>query len=129
VSSAATGYRAPVSSTWWLRKRSYFIYMLRDFSPIPITLWLIWLLVEIWRLRSGPAGYRPHASIAFVVFSAICLLFALLHSITFLSLSGVVLRVRLGSRALRPALVTGVMFAIWLGATIVIGAALIGLGR
>ena len=126
---ATTGYRPPVSRTWWLRKRSYLIYMLRDFSPVPITLWLIWLLVELWRLRSGPAGYRPHMSAAFVVFSAVCLLFALLHSVTFLSLSGVVMRVRLGSRSVKPALVTATMFGVWIGASVVVGGLLMWLAR
>ncbi len=122
-------YRPSLSNTWWLRNRRYFLVMLRDFTPVPIGLWLIWLLVVISRLRAGPSGFQPPASPWFVGFSLVCLACALLHSVTWLQLSGVILRVPLGERTLEPKLVTMVNFVIWIGATVVIGAILVWLGR
>ncbi len=129
MKTAPATYRPSLSSTWWLRNRRYFLFMLRDFTPVPITLWLVWLLVEIARLRAGPAAFQPSRSPWFVAFSLVCLAFALLHSFTWLKLSGVILRVPLGERTLAPRLVTAANFVIWGGATIVIGALLIWLGR
>jgi len=129
MKAAPATYRAPLSGTWWLRNRRYFLFMLRDFTPVPITLWLIWLLVAVSRLRGGAAGFHPSRSPRFVAFSLVCLAFALLHSVTWLKLSGVILRIPVGERSLAPRIVTALNFAIWGGATIVIGALLIWLGR
>jgi fumarate reductase subunit C len=118
-------YRQPMPATWWLRNRRYLLYMARDFSPLPFSLWLIWFLVEINNLKAGPSGYHAHLSPAFVVFSAICFLFALLHSVTFLNLSGVILRIPVGERVVSPALVRAANFGIWIVASVVIAAGLV----
>jgi fumarate reductase subunit C len=116
-------------SGWWVRRRHYFLYMVREFTALPLALWLLWLLVEIKRAGDGPAGYSPHSSTAFVVFSVICLAFSLYHSITFLRLSGVIIRIKLLDRQLPSMLITASMFAMWALASIVIAAVLIGFGR
>jgi fumarate reductase subunit C len=122
-------YRRPLPYDWWLRNHRYLLYMLRDFSPVPFSLWLLWWLVEISRLKAGPAGYHPHAGPGFVAFSVICLLFALLHSVTFLNLSGVILRIPLGERILSPQLIRGANFGLWAAASALIIAGLIYLAR
>lgn len=125
-------YRPRLPSTWWLRHRRYFMFMLRDFSVVPLTLWLISLLLEIARVGEGTsrtgAGYYAYASPRYALFSVVALAFALLHSITWLSFSGLILRVPLGERDLDPRLVTGANFVLWIGASVVIGALLILLG-
>ena len=41
---------------WWMRKRHYFLYVVREFTALPLAIWLLWLLVEIKRAGDGPAG-------------------------------------------------------------------------
>lgn len=129
MKSAPAGYRPALSRTWWLRNRRYFLFMLRDFTPVPIALWLIWLLVKISEVREGAGEFEPSASPWLVPLSIVALAFALLHSVTWLKLSGVILRVPLGERTVDPWLITAVNFAIWVGATVVVGALLVWLGR
>ncbi len=124
-----SGYRPSLGNTWWLRNRRYFLVMVRDFTPVPIALWLIWLLLQISRLRAGASGFQASGSPRFVVFSLVCLAAALLHSVTWLQLSGVILRVPMGARDLDPKLVTAANFVLWGVATVVIGGLLIWLGR
>jgi fumarate reductase subunit C len=114
---------------WWTRNRRYFLYVVREFTAVPMALWLLWLLVEIKRAGAGPAGYVPHGSVAFVIFSVVCLLFALYHSVTFLSLAGVILHPKVLGRPVPPRLVVLAMFGQWALASIVIGAVLIWFGR
>jgi fumarate reductase subunit C len=121
-------YRRPVPATWWLRNRRYVLYMLRDFSPVPFALWLIWFLVEIARLRSGPAGYHPHVSPLFIAFSIVAFAFALLHSVTFLMLSGVVLSIPIGGWRPSPSIIRAFNFGIWAIVSAVIVAGYIYLG-
>jgi fumarate reductase subunit C len=125
-------YRRPLPLNWWLKNRRYFLFMVREFTALPISLWLISLLMEISRVGRGPtgtnAGYYPYTSPAFVVFSLICFVFAVYHSVTWLAISGLILRVPMGERDLPPGLVTGANYVLWVVATIVIGGLLIVLG-
>ena len=114
---------------WWTQNGRYFWYMVREFTSLPLALWLIWFLLEIQRAQGGAKGYTPHSSLAFVVFSVICLLFALYHSFTFLSLAGVIIHLKVIDKPVPSRLIVGIMFFAWLVATIVIGAVLIGFGR
>ena len=127
--TATKTYRAPMGAGWWTRKRHYFLYMVREFTALPLALWLLWLLYEIQRASRGPAGYYPPRSTAFVIFSVICLGFALYHSITFLSLAGVIIHLKVIDRPVPPRAIVVLMFGVWLVASIVIGAVLIGFGR
>src|SRR6202795_3469532 len=72
-------YRWSMPSTWWTSNRHYFFYVVREFTALPLALWLLWLLVEIKRAGDGPAKYSPHSSTAFVIFSVVVLLFSLYH--------------------------------------------------
>jgi fumarate reductase subunit C len=122
-------YRWSMPSTWWTRNRHYFFYVVREFTALPLALWLLWLLVEIKRAGDGPAKYSPHSSTPFVIFSVVVLLFSLYHSVTFLSLSGLIIRVKILDKQIPERMVTAGMFGIWAVASIVIAAVLIGFGR
>jgi len=116
-------------STWWTRNRRYFMYVVRELTALPLAVWLLWLLIEIKRAGDGPAGYRPHGSTAFVVFSVVALLFALYHSVTFLSLAGVIIHLKVLDKPVPPRAIVLTMFGLWLLASVVIGAVLIGFAR
>jgi fumarate reductase subunit C len=119
-------YRRPMAANWWTRRRNYFLYVVREFTALPLALWLLWFLWEVQRAQVGT--YHPPASIAFVVFSVIVLLFALYHSITFLSLAGSILHFRIFDKPVPSRLVVLAQFAIWAVASAVVAAVLIGLG-
>ncbi|HEV2034999.1 MAG TPA: hypothetical protein VGU71_12515 [Candidatus Dormibacteraeota bacterium] len=127
--AATRTYRPAMGLGWWLRKSHYFWYMVREFTALPLALWLLWFLVEIQRAGAGAKGYAPHNSTAFVVFSFVCLLFALYHSVTFLSLAGVILHFKVLDKPVPSRLVVASQFGIWFVASIVIGTVLIGFGR
>jgi fumarate reductase subunit C len=122
-------YEPAMGAGWWTRKRHYFLYMVREFTALPMALWLLWFLVEIQRAGGGAKAYAPHSSPAFVIFSVICLLFALYHSVTFLSLAGVIIHIKVLDRPVPPRAIVMTMFGLWLVASLVIGAVLIGFGR
>ena len=129
VQVATRTYKPAMGVGWWMKKSHYFWYMVREFTALPLALWLLWFLVEIQRAGAGAKGYAPHYTTAFVVFSFICLLFALYHSVTFLSLAGVILHFKVLDKPVPARLVVASQFLAWLVASIVIGAVLIGFGR
>ena len=106
-----------------------FWYTVREFTALPLAVWLLWFLVEIKQAGGGAAGYSPHSSTAFVVFSVVCLAFALYHSVTFLSLAGVIIHLKVMDRPVPSRLIVASQFGLWLVASLLIGAVLIGFGR
>ena len=114
---------------WWTRRPHYFRYIVREFTSLPLALWLLWLLVEIRRAQDGPTGYHPHSSLGFVIFSVIVLLFALYHSVTFLSLAGAILHFNVADRPIPSQLIVLSQFGAWAAASAVVGFVLIYFGR
>jgi fumarate reductase subunit C len=127
--SATKTYRPSMPAGWWTGKGHYFWYMVREFTALPLALWLLWLLYEIQRAGRGPSHFYAPSSTAFVVFSVICLLFALYHSFTFLSLAGVILHFKVLDKPVPSRLIVASQFGMWLVASLVIGTVLIWFGR
>jgi fumarate reductase subunit C len=124
----ARTYRKPLGNDWWLRRRSYFLYMVRESTVIFMVAWLVWFLYQVVALKFN--GYEAPTSddYAFLAFSVVCLFFTLWHAVTFLNLSGLILRVPLGDRYLPALAIKGVAFGGLLFVTVVGGAIMIGLG-
>ena len=120
-------YTTTTSKTWWLRKRAYFVYVLRDLSPTAGVLWLLAFLYEIRGLRSDPSGYSPFHSPLFVAFSSSCLAATLFHAFTWFRLTGIATPLRLGGRVFRPIEITIVMYATFVLVSVLIGWLLIRL--
>lgn len=110
--------------TWWLRSRGYVLYMLRELSALPVAIWWLLFLVEVSRLHGGASGYHPLEA-WFVVVSVICLVAAVYHSYTFLSLAGLIMRIPLGERNVAPRTIVGAAFSGFVVLTAVVAALLI----
>ena len=128
VATPVKTYRQQLPKNWWLRRRSYFLYMVRESTVIFMVAWLVWFLYQVAALKFG--GYEPPTidDYAFIAFSVVCLFFALWHAVTFLNLSGLILRVPIGDRHLPAAAIKAVAFGGLLFVTIVGGAIMIAIG-
>jgi len=122
-------FRRAMPAAWWTRRSNYFWYVVREFTSLPLALWLLWFLVEVQRAQNGPKSYYPHSSTGFVIFSVICLLFALYHSVTFLSLAGSILSFKVLDKPVPTGLIVLSQFALWVAASAVIAFVLVYFGR
>ena len=50
-------YRRPISTWWWLRKRSYFIFVMRELSSVFVAWLVVYLLLFIRAVGRGPTAY------------------------------------------------------------------------
>ena len=95
-------YHRKMSATWWLKKPSYFFFMLRELSSVFIAVFLVVFLVQLYQLTHGPEAYAVFAhklsSPGWLAFNLVTLLFALYHSITWFQSSAIVLPLRMGER-------------------------------
>ena len=111
-------YKQPMSATWWLSSRNYFLFMVREVSALFVALFVVSYLVGLYRLYQGEAQYTayleslqtPFAGLSFVVI----LVFALYHTVTWFSLTPIVMVVRLGTRVIPPKLVLLTNYLVWL---------------
>lgn len=117
-------YYPKMSATWWLRKPSYFLFMLRELSSVFIAIFLIVFLTQIYQLTQGPEPYvafsQKLSSPGWVIFHVVALLFAIYHSITWFQSTAVVLPLRLGGREIAPAVITAFNIGAWIAISLVI---------
>jgi fumarate reductase subunit C len=110
-------YRPKMAATWWLKKKSYFLFMLRELSSVFIALFLLVYLYQIYQLTQGPEAYLSFTqrlnSPGWILFHLIALLFAVYHSVTWFQSSAVVLPVRLGEHVVSRQIVTALHIGAW----------------
>ena len=93
-------YRRPVSTWWWLRKRTYFVFVMRELSSLFVAWWVVYLLLFVAAVGRSEAAYQDFldwASTPWVVtLNLVAALFLVLHVVTWFNLTpqAVVVRVR-----------------------------------
>ena len=50
-------YRRPISTWWWLRKRTYFVFVMRELSSIFVAWFVVFLLLLLRAVTLGAAAY------------------------------------------------------------------------
>ena len=117
-------YYPSMPTMWWLRRRIYFLFMMRELSSVFIALFLVVFLVQIYQLSNGQQSYTAFVqglgSPAWITFHVVALLFALYHTITWFQSSSVVLQIKIGRKVLPRSIVMALHIAAWVGASAVI---------
>jgi len=105
-------YRRPISVWWWTRKRTYFLFVMRELSSLFIAWLVLYLLLLIRAVDHGPAAYADFldraASPWLVVLNVVAFGFVLLHTVTWFLLTpqAMVVSVR-GRRVPAAAIIAG----------------------
>ena len=84
-------YHRPMSTWWWVRKRSYFVFVMRELSSIFIAWFVVCLLMLIVAVGRSEAAYQDFLDWAetpwVVVLNVVAMGFLLLHVVTWFSLT------------------------------------------
>ena len=123
-------YIRPMPGTWWLKKKSYFLFMVREFSAVFVGLFALICLVGVYRLTQGEEAYQlylnalqtPSAQVLFVVI----LLFSIFHSLTWIHLTPMIMVVRIGSKTVPPIVVLIANYLAWIVISLVLFYLLVG---
>ena len=95
-------YRPRVSTWWWTRKRSYFVFVMRELSSIFIAWFVVYLLLFVYAIGQSEAAYRNFLDWAaapwVVALNVVASAFVLLHTVTWFSLTPQAMDVRLDGR-------------------------------
>jgi fumarate reductase subunit C len=110
-------YQPPVSRLWWLRRRSYVLFVLRELSSVFVAWFVVYLLLLVDAVHGGSGSYRRFLEWAgspwVVVLNIVALAFVVLHAVTWFNLAPRALVIRLQGRRLPSWMVAAGHFAAW----------------
>ncbi len=111
-------YRRRVSTYWWLGRRSYLLFILRELSSVAVAFSVVFTLGLLRALCNGPEVWADFQRIAanplVIAMNAIAFLFLLLHTITWFNLAPKAMPVRLGGRRIPDFWLAAPNFVVWL---------------
>ena len=111
-------YVRPISATWWLKRSSYTLFMLRELSSVFVAGYVVLFLLMIRRLSQGPAEYEAFLtslqSPLAILFHVVALAFALLHTITWFNLTPKAMAVWRGEERLPAAMMIVPNYVAWI---------------
>ena len=95
-------YRPRVSTWWWTRKRTYFVFVMRELSSIFVAWFVVFLLLFVFAVGRSEAAYHRFLDWAsspwVVVLNVITLAFVLLHTVTWFAVTPQAMAVRVMDR-------------------------------
>ncbi|WP_274561313.1 hypothetical protein [Streptomyces spiramyceticus] len=110
-------YRKPVPIFWWLHRRAYLVFVLRELSSVFIAWFVVFLLLMVGAVADGGDAYerfQDWSANGWVTgLNAIALLFVLLHTVTWFGLAPRAMVVRLRGRRVRPRSIVGLHYVLW----------------
>ena len=84
-------YRRPISIWWWTKKRTYFMFVMRELSSLFIAWFVVYLLMFVRAVGESEAAYDDFldraASPWLVAVNAVAFAFVLLHTATWFLLT------------------------------------------
>ena len=123
-------YHRPVSNTWWLKRKPYILFMIRELTSVFVAGYCIFLLVLVYKLTQGAEAYDNLMAILKSPSSAalhlVTLSFVLYHTITWFNLTPKILVLYRGEERIPQGLVAGVFYAGWVVVSVIIVCLVLG---
>lgn len=117
-------YTYSVPATWWLKKRVYFFFILRELTSVFIAAYLMLVLVLLHKISVGRLAYEDYVQLlanpGMITFHIIALVAALYHTFTWFSLVPNIMIVRVNRTRVPKSIVSGAHFIGWIIVSIVI---------
>ena len=108
-------WRRPISTWWWLRKRTYFVFVMRELSSLFVAWFVLFLLLLVRAVGRGEAAYEDFldwaASPVVVVINVVAFAFIVLHTVTWFSLTPQAMALQVRGKPVPAWLVIGAQYA------------------
>ena len=122
--------RRHVSTYWWLRKRSYFAFILREISSLFVAWSVVYLLLLVYAAGQGATEYSLFLDWSrqpWVLLVNVCsLLLVVFHAITWFNLAPQAMVVRLGHKHVPGSLIALSNYAAWVVVSAIVAWLLVG---
>lgn len=108
-------YQRRMGVFWWVHKRSYFVFVMRELSSLFVAWLVVYLLMFIAAVGGGEAKYDAFldraSSPLFLVVNAVALAFLVLHMITWFALTPRAMVLELGGRRVPGVVIIAAQYA------------------
>ena len=122
--------RRHVSTYWWLRKWSYFAFILREISSLFVAWSVVYLLLLVYAAGQGATEYSLFLDWSrqpWVLLVNVCsLLLVVFHAITWFNLAPQAMVVRLGHKHVPGSLISLSNYAAWVVVSAIVAWLLVG---
>ena len=110
-------YRKRMGALWWLRRRSYLVFALRELSCVFIAWFVIFLLLLVHAIGEGNRDYHRFldwaANPLVIAVNIVAMLFVVLHAVTWFNLAPKAMVVRARGRRVPASLIAGANYLAW----------------
>ena len=117
-------YRRPMSFWWWLERRAYFNFILRELTCVFVGAFAVLTLMQIRALGRGPAAYEAFVdrlgTPGYLIFSAVAFVSICYHAVTFLQAVPTTVMVRLAEQRVPDRVIAGAHYVLWVLVSLVI---------
>lgn len=111
-------HRRRVSVWWWLQKRSYTWFVLRELTSVFVAFFAVVYLWQLRALAQGPDAYAQFLGRLktpfFLTLDTVAFLFVLFHAITWFNLTPKAMVVRVRGKRVPDWVIIGSNYAAWL---------------
>jgi fumarate reductase subunit C len=123
-------YRPRIELLWWLRRRSYVLFVLRELSSVFVAWFVAYLVLLVTAVHGGRDAYERFLEWSgrpwMVALNLVALAFVLLHAVTWFTLAPKAMVVRVRGRRLPGRMVAAGHFAAWLVVSAVVAWIVVG---
>jgi fumarate reductase subunit C len=126
----ARWYRPRVSRLWWLRRRSYLRFVLRELSSVFVAWFVVFLLLLVRAVAAGEHEYQRFLDLSanpwMLALNVIALFFVVFHTITWFALAPQAMAVRLGGRRVPGTWILVLHYLAWAAVSAVMAWVILG---
>ena len=122
--------RSRMSTYWWLRRRSYLAFILRELSSIFVGWFVVFLLLLVRAVSQGESRYQLFLDWsrgpAVLALNVVSLCFIVYHAITWFNLAPKAMVLRVGGTRVPGFLIAGSNYLAWAMASALVSWLLLG---
>jgi fumarate reductase subunit C len=114
----ARWYKPRVSRLWWLRRRSYLVFVVRELSSVFVAWFVVFLLLLVRAVSQGEREYQRFLDLSanpwMLALNVITLFFVVFHTVTWFDATPQAIVVRLRGRRVPARLILILHYAAWI---------------
>ena len=117
-------YRRPMSFWWWLDRRAYFSFIVRELTCLFVGAFAVLTLLQVRAIGDGAGAHEAFAAMlrspACIAFSAVAFVMAVFHALTWFRAVPTTIVVRLGEQRVPGSVIAGAHYAGWLVVSVIV---------
>ena len=114
MSTRVPSYQRRIGVFWWVHKRTYFLFVMRELSSLFVAWFVVYLLLFVAAVGRGEQAFDDFLDAAsspvLLLLNAVALVFLVLHTITWFSLTPQAMVLRLRGRRVPGAVIIAAQY-------------------